>query len=95
MLTAPDYSLQQPERLETSGKVSPGYEVRIVDADGNDCGDGELGSLVVHGAALARGYSVTNNASDFLEDGGFNAQIADAVSVLGAVEVGRAAPGEE
>ena len=72
MLTAPDYSLQQPERLETSGKVSPGYEVRIVDADGNDCGDGELGSLVVHGAALARGYSVTNNASGFLEDGGFN-----------------------
>jgi fatty-acyl-CoA synthase len=71
-LAAPDYSLQHPKRLQTAGTISPGYEVRIVDTDGNDCGDGELGSILVRGPALAQGYNVTNISSGFLDDGWFD-----------------------
>jgi 4-hydroxybenzoate-CoA ligase len=43
-------------RYGTTGKAVPGYELRIVDADGNDVADGEAGELVVRGPSAAEGY---------------------------------------
>jgi 4-hydroxybenzoate-CoA ligase len=43
-------------RYGTTGKPVPGYEVRIVDADGHDVPDGEQGELVVRGPSAAEGY---------------------------------------
>ncbi|WP_158970981.1 benzoate-CoA ligase family protein [Chachezhania sediminis] len=40
----------------TSGKPVPGYEVRLVDEDGNDVGPGGIGELLVRGASAADGY---------------------------------------
>lgn len=40
----------------TSGTAVPGYEVRLVDEDGNDLGPGEIGELLVRGASAADGY---------------------------------------
>jgi len=43
-------------RYGTSGKAVPGYELRIVDDAGKDCGPGELGDLLVAGPSAAAGY---------------------------------------
>jgi 4-hydroxybenzoate-CoA ligase len=43
-------------RYGTSGKPVPGYQVRIVGADGGDVADGEQGELVVCGPSAAEGY---------------------------------------
>jgi benzoate-CoA ligase len=40
----------------SSGTPVPGYEVRIVDGDGRDVPDGEVGALVVGGPSAARAY---------------------------------------
>jgi 4-hydroxybenzoate-CoA ligase len=40
----------------TSGRAVPGYELKIVDADGVAVPDGEIGELVVHGPSAADGY---------------------------------------
>ena len=42
-------------RYGTTGKPVPGYEVKIVDAEGNEIGN-EAGELVVRGASAAEGY---------------------------------------
>jgi 4-hydroxybenzoate-CoA ligase len=48
----------QPGRLRygTSGVPVPGYDVRIVDENGADVADGELGELLVRGPTAAEGY---------------------------------------
>ena len=43
-------------RYGSTGKPVPGYELRILDADGNDAPDGESGELVVRGPSAADGY---------------------------------------
>jgi len=43
-------------RYGTSGNAIPGYELRLVDDDGTDLGDGEIGELVVRGPTAAEGY---------------------------------------
>jgi benzoate-CoA ligase len=43
-------------RYGTSGKPVPGYEVRVVDEQGKDCGPGEVGDLLVSGPSAAAGY---------------------------------------
>jgi 4-hydroxybenzoate-CoA ligase len=43
-------------RYGTTGKPVPGYELRIVDEQGHDAGDGEIGELVVRGATAGEGY---------------------------------------
>ena len=43
-------------RPGTSGRPVPGYEARVVDLDGDDCGPGEAGALLVRGASAASGY---------------------------------------
>ena len=43
-------------RYGTSGKPVPGYTVRLVDEDGNDVPEGEIGELIVDGASAASAY---------------------------------------
>jgi benzoate-CoA ligase family protein len=43
-------------RPGSAGQIVPGYEARIVDADGDDLPDGEAGELVVGGETTALGY---------------------------------------
>ena len=40
----------------TSGVAVPGYELRLVDTDGNDVDTGEVGELLVNGASAASDY---------------------------------------
>jgi len=40
----------------TSGVAVPGYELRLVDTDGNDVSTGEVGELLVNGASAASDY---------------------------------------
>ena len=40
----------------TSGIAVPGYDVRLVDENGVDVGDGEVGELLVMGASASEGY---------------------------------------
>ncbi|MEJ2117497.1 MAG: class I adenylate-forming enzyme family protein [Alphaproteobacteria bacterium] len=44
------------EKTASVGRAMPNCEVWIVDADGNRCGPGETGELVVRGSNLMRGY---------------------------------------
>src|SRR5271165_5073113 len=43
-------------RYGTTGKPIPGYELRIVDDDGQPVGRGEIGDLLVNGPTAAAGY---------------------------------------
>jgi 4-hydroxybenzoate-CoA ligase len=43
-------------RYGTSGKPVPGYEAKIIGDDGRECGDEEVGELVVRGHSAADGY---------------------------------------
>jgi len=43
-------------RPGSSGKPVPGYDVRLVDADGRDVADGEIGALLARGDSAARRY---------------------------------------
>ena len=40
----------------TSGMAVPGYDVRLVDEDGAEVGDDEVGELYVNGLTAASGY---------------------------------------
>ena len=59
-------------RYETIGKpASPGDEVRLVDDEGNDVPDGEIGEMIVRGPYTLRGYfrAAEYNARSFTPDG--------------------------
>jgi 4-hydroxybenzoate-CoA ligase len=43
-------------RLGSTGKPVPGYEMKIVDEDGNELPDGQIGELVVRGPSAGDGY---------------------------------------
>jgi 4-hydroxybenzoate-CoA ligase len=40
----------------TTGRAVPGYDVRLVDEDGGDVPDGEIGEMVLRGPSAAEGY---------------------------------------
>jgi 4-hydroxybenzoate-CoA ligase len=40
----------------TTGRAVPGYDVRLVDEDGRDVTDGEIGEMVLRGPSAAEGY---------------------------------------
>ncbi len=66
--------LDDPDELryETAGRpVSPGDEMRLVDEQGNDVPDGEIGELLVRGPYTLRGYfrAPEHNARTFTPDG--------------------------
>jgi 4-hydroxybenzoate-CoA ligase len=43
-------------KLGSTGKAVPGYTLRIVDEDGRDVPDGEVGELIIKGGTAAEGY---------------------------------------
>jgi 4-hydroxybenzoate-CoA ligase len=43
-------------RLGSTGKPVPGYDMKIVDEDGNELPDGQIGELVVRGPSAGDGY---------------------------------------
>lgn len=43
-------------RYGTSGRAVPGYEIRLVDEEGRDVADGEIGEMLVRGPTHAEGY---------------------------------------
>jgi 4-hydroxybenzoate-CoA ligase len=43
-------------RYGTPGKPLPGYDVKVLDTDGNELGVGQVGELVVRGPTAAEGY---------------------------------------
>lgn len=43
-------------RYGTSGKPVPGYDAKILDENGKECGVDEIGELIVRGASSADGY---------------------------------------
>ena len=43
-------------RYGSTGKPVPGYELRIVDENGRDVADGEIGELLVRGPTAGEGY---------------------------------------
>ncbi|MBT3917072.1 MAG: AMP-binding protein [Rhodospirillaceae bacterium] len=59
-------------RFNSSGKpLSADDEIKIIDDDGNELSEGELGELVVRGPYTIRGYynAPENNANGFTDDG--------------------------
>ena len=55
----PDVSLSNRPgdvRYGSTGKPVPGYELRIVDENGRDVADGEIGELMVRGPTAGEGY---------------------------------------
>jgi long-chain acyl-CoA synthetase len=46
----------RPELLRSCGKPYPWIEVRVVDVDGNDLGEGEVGELWMRGVQVMKGY---------------------------------------
>jgi 2,3-dihydroxybenzoate-AMP ligase len=66
--------LDDPDELryETVGRpVSPGDELRLIDDEGNEVPDGEIGELLVRGPYTLRGYfrAPEHNAQVFTPDG--------------------------
>jgi len=47
---------EEPVRVETTGRPSPGTELRVVREDGTPCAPGEIGELQVRGPSLFAGY---------------------------------------
>ena len=72
IITRPDDPIEV--QAETVGRpVGPGDEVRIVDEDGRDLPQGELGELAVRGPGVFTGYlrNPEANAEDFDDEGWF------------------------
>jgi len=63
----------RPELLRSCGKPFPWIEVRVVDADGNDVGDGEVGEIWMRGVQIMKGYwnKPDETARAVTEDGWF------------------------
>ena len=55
----------------TSGKPVPGYEVRLVDEQGRDAPDGEVGEMLVKGPSAAEGYWNQREKSRATFEGGW------------------------
>lgn len=71
-LSPPEYSLDHPELLSTSGKPVPTVQLRIVDSEGSSCAAGELGTILIRSPEQAQGYRVAPPASGFVDDGWFD-----------------------
>ncbi|MFJ4873321.1 (2,3-dihydroxybenzoyl)adenylate synthase [Streptomyces sp. NPDC088757] len=72
LLTFTRYDDPDETILTTQGRpVSPADEIRVVDADGAEVPDGEIGELLTRGPYTLRGYyrAPEHNAGAFTEDG--------------------------
>ncbi|MDI3387763.1 AMP-binding protein [Streptomyces sp. B-S-A8] len=56
VLTAEDHDPDRPGRLRSAGRVLPGVEVAVRDADGNDLAAGEHGEICVRSDGAMTGY---------------------------------------
>ncbi|RTL66188.1 MAG: 4-coumarate--CoA ligase, partial [Hyphomicrobiales bacterium] len=45
-----------PEKLATVGKPLPGHDIRLIDEEGREVGQGEIGEVVGHSTAVMNGY---------------------------------------
>ena len=61
-----------PELIKSEGKIRPGFEVRMIDADGNDVPDGEIGEFIVRGGTTAVGLYKQPRARSYDRDGWFH-----------------------
>ncbi len=50
-------------RHGTAGRVVPGYDLRLVDENGRDVDDGEIGEMLVAGGSMADGYWLRRDRS--------------------------------
>lgn len=66
-ITCPD--LDQPVRYGSIGKVLPGWEIRIVDADGNELPPGNSGELLVKGPYMTGYYNNQEETEAVFRDG--------------------------
>jgi len=66
------FSGEHRERLsaDTDGKIFD-YDVRIVDGDGRDLGNGEEGEILVRGPSLFLGYTDPDNNADAFDGQGY------------------------
>ena len=53
------------KRLTSVGKANLGYEVKVVDDDGNEVKRGEVGELLIRGDPVSKGYWNMPDAPDF------------------------------
>lgn len=44
------------QKMQSCGKAVPGTEIRVVDSDGNQCADGEVGEITISGPQLMKAY---------------------------------------
>ncbi|MBU3917537.1 AMP-binding protein [bacterium] len=47
---------EDKKRLGSAGRVVPGMEIKVVDQDGNELPNGEIGEICVRSSAVIRGY---------------------------------------
>jgi 4-hydroxybenzoate-CoA ligase len=58
-------------RYGTSGKPVPGYQIRLVDEQGTEVADGEVGEMLVRGPSAAEGYWNQRDKSRATFEGGW------------------------
>lgn len=68
VLAGPDYSLERPERLSTTGAPLPGVDVRIERVDGSEAPRGEEGFIAVRSPQVAGGYEGAVAHGEFRAD---------------------------
>ena len=75
-------------RLGTDGRILPGVDVRVVDADGADVAPGEVGEFLVRGPQRALGYLDPQHTRDgFDADGWFRSGDLGFVDAEGCITV--------
>ncbi len=75
-------------RLGTDGRILPGVDVRVVDADGHDVAVGTVGEFVVRGPQRALGYLDPEHTRDgFDADGWFHSGDLGFVDAEGCITV--------
>jgi acyl-CoA synthetase (AMP-forming)/AMP-acid ligase II len=47
---------ENPTKLHTVGKLAPGNDIRLIDAEGNEVQDGEVGEICGRGPTMMAGY---------------------------------------
>lgn len=64
------------KRLTSAGKACLGYEVKVVDDNGNEVKPGEVGELLIRGDPVAKGYWNMPDAPDFRDGWWYSGDLA-------------------
>lgn len=64
------------KRLTSVGKASLGYEVKVVDDQGNEVNPGGIGEIIVRGDAVAKGYWNKPETTDFRDGWWYSGDLA-------------------